>query len=112
MSVNQNVIVMYGWVVEVTPEITSWAEDYDYILPIGFTFKGMDSNELAIGVEVFDSGNNRWGPMEAADKSFNEEMYEHKLIVFQDHYVDLFKKMFSKIVGDVAPEFHVFINHS
>jgi hypothetical protein len=86
-----------------------WAEELDYKMPHGVKLIGMDSQDIVFGAPIYDSGNNRWGPLEADNVALSQvEMY------------NLFAKWFNQ-GGDILllrfaeahwgqEKFHIFID--
>jgi|TARA_B110000908_G_C9887472_1_gene285316 hypothetical protein len=112
MSVVQNVIALYGWITPTSPAVAKWAEDLDYQLPEGILLLGMDSREVGIGIKLFDSGTPRWGPMDGDSASFREIQSANLLDVWQHANWKLFVELFYLDLADIAPKYHIFINHS
>jgi hypothetical protein len=112
MSVIQNVTALYGWKVATPPAVLNWAEGLDYRLPEGIMLIGMDSDEVGVGVEVFDSGSSRWGPMYGDNKSFSEVQSSTLLDMWMKANWKLFVDLFYKDIAAIHPKYHIFINHS
>jgi hypothetical protein len=112
MSVVQNVIAIYGWKVPTPPAVLKWAEDLDYRLPEGIMLIGMDSDEVGVGVKVFDSGSPRWGPMNGDNQSFSETQSSTLLDIWMKANWKLFVELFYKDIAAIRPKYHIFINHS
>jgi hypothetical protein len=112
MSVVQNVIALYGWKVATPPAVQKWAEGLDYRLPEGIMLIGMDSDEVGVGVKLFDSGSPRWGPMDGDDTSFSETQSSTLLDMWQHANWKLFVELFYEDLADIPPKYHIFINRS
>jgi hypothetical protein len=111
MSVDQNVIAIYGWITPTSGAVQRWAAKLDYDLPTGIRLIGMDSKEVAVGINLFDSGSPRWGPMDGDNASFNEEDSLYLLEDWGRTNQSLFSELFEEDIGDIAPQYHIFINH-
>ena len=77
MSVNQSVNSYYGWLIPASDDVLNWAKELDYDLPKGVELLNMDSTDVVFGVSLFNSGSNRWGPMEGDNLSISQvDMYQ------------------------------------
>lgn len=93
MSINQSVHTWFGWKIIVTPEIRQWIDDIDGPLPPGFMIMDPDSQDIIVGVELFNSGCSRWLPMcgcesftQNSAKALLLDFYEQQnMDLFQDH---------------------------
>jgi hypothetical protein len=112
MSVVQNVIALYGWKVPTPPAVENWAKGLDYRLPEGIMLIGMDSDEVGVGVKLFDSGSPRWGPMNGDDQSFSWAQSSTQLDKWKRENWKLFVELFHEDLSPIRPKYHIFINHS
>jgi hypothetical protein len=112
MSVVQNVIALYGWKVPTPPAVLNWAKGLDYRLPQGIMLIDMDSDEVGVGVKLFDSGSPRWGPMDGDNKSFSETQSSTLLDIWMKANWKLFVELFHEDLSSIRPKYHIFINHS
>jgi hypothetical protein len=112
MSVIQNVTALYGWKVATPPAVLNWAKDLDYRLPEGIMLIGMDSDEVGVGVKLFDSGSPRWGPMNGDNQSFSWTQSSTQLHKWKRENWKLFVELFYEDLADIPPKYHIFINHS
>ena len=95
MSVEQSVIVYYGWLIPTSKAVEDWAEELDYKLPEGVQLLNMDSTEVVFGVKLYESGSYRWGPMEGGNISLTQSEIHHK-------FMEWFNKGGDKLVGKFA----------
>ena len=111
MGIDQTAEVWFGFYMETDDKIMDWADELDYKLPPGFQLVGVDSDEIVCGIQIFNSGCPRWGPMEGDRKKFNEHLaiiaYGQWAEAMDEDCIEIFKDA----LGKQPPMFHAFVNN-
>ena len=108
MGYSQQAHTWYGWVTEITPEISKWQEEIDYKSTKGFFSIDLDGHQCAIGVELFISTDARWEVLSGHD-SFTQEEAE---VQFQTWKSELTEPLKSIVEGmETEPKFHSFCTY-
>jgi hypothetical protein len=112
MSIQETVIAIYGWKLPTSDAISKWADELDYKLPDGINFIGMDGEEVSVGIKLFNSGSSRRKLMSGSDVSFDHDDMNEFLESWQRITSDAFEELFYNEIGDIAPQYHIFIDCS
>ena len=110
MGYSQRIIAYYGWK-EPSEDYIAWCNELDYALPDGVMLIGVDSTEIAFGVELFRSSDIRWDPL-FGEESFTNEEAEVQLETWKTSLDGMALDFMKNLALAKPPRFHIFTDIS
>jgi len=111
MGIEQSTCAWFGFFLDATPETKAWAKELDYKLPPGFMLVGVDSDEIVCGVSLFDSGSNRWEPLDAERVSLDPQQLIFPFSEWAAAIDDETMEVFMPLINGIMPQIHIFIQN-